>query len=907
MMLAHALLLLLPGALAAQIFLPTGKTVTPDAAPGAVIQTLNPGLPKLPGLNVGQAVSTSISPDGNTLLVLTSGYNKFTGAGPVSLLNEYVFVYDISKGLPRQTQVVQVANTFSGICWNPNGGEFYVAGGMNDNVRVYAQQAGAWVSTAAISLRHQAGLGVAVGPIAAGIAVNAKGDRLVAANFENDSVTIVDLRARTVVGEVDLRPGVADPTRLGTPGGEYPFWVAIKGDGKAYVSSIRDREIVVVDIARGAVAGRIPVPGQPNKMTLNKAQTLLYAALDNADAVAAIDTVADQVVETFETIAPQYAYSGSRRLRGANPNSVTLSPDEKTLYVTNGGSNSVAVVQLRQDAPGTSQVIGLIPTGWYPNSVSVSKDGSTLYVVNGKSVAGPDPLTAQSANQYVLQLMQAGLLTLPVPAAGDLADLTRQVAANNGFPGQADFSQSEQTMAALRARIQHVIYIVKENRTYDQILGDLEVGNGDPALAMFPWPITPNQHRFARLFVTLDNFYDTGEVSGNGWNWSTAARATDVVEKTVPVNYAGRGLSYDWEGSNRNINPALATVRDRRLENPQYPNDPNLMAGSADVSAPDGPGDESGAGYLWDGAARAGLSVRNYGFFANRPAPSPISARPYADRIVQASPTKQALANCTDLYYRPFDMDNADFYLFREWEREFDIYTERRNLPNLMLVRMPHDHTGNFGTALWGVNTPETQTADNDFAVGLVAQKVAASPFAGNTLIFIVEDDAQSGPDHMEAHRSTAYVIGPYVKRGAVVSKAYTTVSLLRTIKDVLGIDSMNFYDGLTEPMADVFDMATKDWSYRAIVPEVLRTTTLPLPRRTRWNSLPVTTSVRAHAKPRHSANWWKEKLGDQNFEQEDRLETDEYNRVLWEGVMGSQPYPLVRDGRDLREGRGLR
>src|SRR5437764_1958047 len=235
-----------------------------------------------------------------------------------------------------------------------------------------------------------------------------------------------------------------------------------------------------------------------------------------------------------------------------------------------------------------------------------------MYVVNGKSPTGPNPgsclgLTPEkdakcrATNQYNLQLIKAGLQSFPTPTLGELQALTQQVASNDSFKATLSASDTAK-LAFLRAHIKHVIYIVKENRTYDQILGDLEVGNGEPKLAMFPEPVTPNLHRLARRFVTLDNFYDTAEVSGNGWNWSTAARATDVVEKTVPVNYASRGGTYDWEGANRNIIPGFPL------------NDPNLLPGTADVSAPDGPNGEGGAGYLWDGALRANLAIRNYGF-----------------------------------------------------------------------------------------------------------------------------------------------------------------------------------------------------------------------------------------------------------------------------------------------------
>ena len=201
-----------------------------------------------------------------------------------------------------------------------------------------------------------------------------------------------------------------------------------------------------------------------------------------------------------------------------------------------------------------------------------------------------------------------------------------------------------------------------------------------------------------------------------------------------------------------------------------------------------------------------------------------------------------------------------------------------------MLVRLPHDHTGNFGAALFGVNTPDTQVADNDYAIGLIAQKVAGSNYKDSTLIFIVEDDAQDGSDHVDAHRSVAYVVGPFVKQGAVVSTAYTTVSLIRTIKDVLGISAMNFYDGLAAPMADTFDLAKTDWNYQAIVPEVLRTTQLPLPPRGTRNR------TKAYSKPRHSSAYWEKRLGREDFSEEDKLDTEHYNRVLWEGLMGKKP-----------------
>ena len=468
-----------------------------------------------------------------------------------------------------------------------------------------------------------------------------------------------------------------------------------------------------------------------------------------------------------------------------------MSPDEKTLYVTNGGTNSVAVIALDKD-PDDSRVLGLIPTAWYPTSVSVSKSGAMLYVVNGKSMPGPNPKACRktfttnsddrpcaAAAQYILQLEKGGFAAVPRPSATELRELTQQVARNNHFAAAKDDPRSRQLFTFLRQHIKHVIYVVKENRSYDQVLGDLEKGNGDPSLTLFPEAITPNHHDLARHFVTLDNFFDSGEVSGVGWNWSTAARTTDEVERTIPLNYASRGMTYDVEGMNRNINVGLDSPHDRNTE--KLDDAENQLPGHADVAAPDGPEDESGAGYLWDGALRSGLSIRNYGFFIdlshynNIPGdtpPIPMLRDPAASGTRVATATKANLQQVTDPYFRGFDQRFPDYWRFKEWEREFDEYVAHENLPSLELVRLPHDHLGLFDEAVDGVNTVETEIADNDYAVGLLVEKIAHSKYAKDTLIFVIEDDAQNGPDHVDAHRSLALIAGPYVKQHAVDFKA---------------------------------------------------------------------------------------------------------------------------------------
>jgi DNA-binding beta-propeller fold protein YncE len=922
------------------IQLPNGLAITPSAAPHSVTIPIVPDVAGRRRAALGQAVTTALSPDGTQLLVLTSGYNKL-GPGSAAQTSEYVLVYDVTSSAPRQVQALPLPNSFGGVAWNPNGQEFYVSGGVDDVVYVFARRGLAYYRAASVTLGHRAGNGLlsnapvplnrmAPKPMVAGIAVNQAGTTAVVANFYNDSISIVDLMVRRKTAELDLRPGVQDAAKAGVAGGEYPYWVAIRGDDKAFVSSPRDREVVVVRIGQSpVVTGRIAIAGQPNRILLNRKQDRLFVAVDNADSVAVVDAAADKVLGTFGIVAPAAFLPATALARGANPNSLALAPDERTLFVTDGGTNAIAVAAL--DVSGMGRTVGLIPTGWYPNSVSISADGKTFFVVNGKNEPGPNPGNCRGdarapgvpdcpklADYYVLFLQTASLMSAPVPSSVELDALTRRTVDNNRLNVVRD-GTDDPVLAQVRSRIKHIIYIIKENRTYDQVLGDLEVGDGDPALTEFPEPLSPNHHALARNFVTLDNFLDSGEVSGVGWNWTTAARTTDYTEKTVPPNYAGRGFEYDWEGMNRNVNVGIGSLPERIQAQPllspnaQTPADANLLPGTADVAAPDSNTGEPGGGYIWDEVLRAGLSFRNYGTYCDlsrydNPRENtgyiPSSKTPFADKIQQAVPTKRALQNTTDLYFRSFDQNFSDFYLFKEWEREFDQFVASGALPGLSMVRLAHDHFGNFGTALYGINTPAMQFADNDYAVGLLVERVAHSRYKNDTLIFIIEDDAQDGPDHVDAHRSIAYVAGPYVRQHAVVSQRYTTVSMVRTIEALLGLTPSSLYSAVTEPMAQVFDLGQADWNYTAVVPDILRTSMLPLPARTAENSLPRTPRVLAYMKDVHNGAYWQKRLGDMDYDEEDKLDTGRFNRELWKGMMGSRPYPRERSGKDLRQNR---
>ena len=910
--------------------------------------------------------------------------------------SEYVFVYDISTGAPVYKQAVMIPNSYYGITFDPTQSAFYVSSGMgdfpfgsnglpnpvnpqHDNVHVFtlASDQTTWAPAPAtllpgpeIPLGHSGGgVGLAVAPAAptpsvnsmvyvqpcaAGVAVSSDGQKMVVANYYNDSITVFTgglgnwaplstLLAKEPgglqnTGELDLRPGKAATSPLpGTPGGEYPFWVVIVqppllADSSttanntttwAYISSLRDREINVVNLDGGtpAVIDRIPVKGQPNKMTLNTAQTRLYVAEDESDTVNVIDTSLSDgakwntVVETIPVIAPPSVVAAvpalQQQLTGANTNSVTLTPDGTELWVTNGNLNSIAVVPLT-GTDQNDQVVGLIPTGWYPNSVSFSRDGKWAYVVNGKSPTGANPdwcyvygpadyATCITKNTYNPQLTKAGLQSIPTSnLASQLPALTAQVFSNNRFFATESASDAE-VMKAVRQGIQHVIFIIKENRTYDQVLGDLKEGNGEPALVQWGEAITPNQHNLALSFVTLDNLMASAEVSNDGWPWTTGARAPDVIERQYPVAYAGRGLSLDSEGVNRSVNVAIPTLAQRIAADPRTPDDPDVLAGQTDVAAPDGPNDEVNTGYVWDAALRAGLTVRNYGFFVdttcyNEPSCAiPLAADPAATGTVVATPASVSLFPYTDPYFRGFDNNFPDYYRYAEWARDFDANYAKAGLPSLSLVRFMHDHTGSFGTAIDLVNTPETQQADNDYAVGLLVEKISKSIYANNTLIFVIEDDAQDGGDHVDSHRTIAFVAGAFVKQKAVVPTPYTTINFVRTIEEVLGLPPLNLNDALAAPMADVFNTTASPWSFTATPSAYLYNTNLPLPSKTASSLIPHST---------HNAKYWARVTRGMDFSDADRVDSAVYNRILWRGMMGNRPYPAGPTGLDLRGNR---
>jgi DNA-binding beta-propeller fold protein YncE len=944
--------------------LPTGLFISPLAIPGSAQQLLNPQLPAYPNFVAGEALRESISPDGTTLAIVTGGQNSLDdtfGNTDVANSTQYIFLYNIAGGnktSPVLTQVIKQANAHRGLVWARGGNKFFVAGGVDDAVYIYQNTGGAYALITKNGLGHHGvgglpgGVGLLVSPETVGLGISPDGNTLVVANNYNDSITVLNLNDGSTRFEYDLRPFNTSGAS-GVAGGEYPFDVAISGT-TAYVSSTRDREIVAVDVSgsSGKLVTRIPLAGNPYGMTISNGT--LYVAEDNQDRVAVINLASNTLTAEIDVRAPAGLLTGPR-YTGAAPYAVTVSPDGKTLYAVNNGANNIAVVPLT--GPDALTVTGLLPTAYAPKDVAFSPDGAEMYIINGKSNTGPNPnyllgntgaiqykafapippgdsnntagilaanaiaaAQARASNEYQFQLEQASLVTAPTPATAKFAALTAQVASNNGY-STAETAAAKRTMAFLHSRIKHVIYIVKENRTFDQMLGDLKNGaNADPSIVQFGKTITPNFHRISTQFVTLDNFFDPGDGSMDGWSWSMRGRITNDEEVTQQQNYAfvNRGLAYESEGSNRNV-PIGVAVPGRvdavapetiggtlftynTLSSLVPGGTANLLPGPGDVAATDtvfGADDEveKQEGYVFVAAQKAGLSVRNYGFMVNNIGPTTTTVNGVttpitnagAAGIQQVAALNPYLQGATDLYFRGFDQTYSDQWDVNEWQREFDLYVRNADLPAFETVRLSHDHTGSFGTALAGVNTPEAQEADNDLAVGRVLQTVAHSPYADSTVIFVIEDDCQDGPDHVDSHRATAYVAGAYVKRGAVVHTRYNQVNMLRTIEDILGTAHTSLLTANAQPMADVFDTeGSPTWYYSPTASTILKTTQL--------NVASLDDGVKyaegPDVLPTHDAAYWAGKTRGFDFSAEDRVPFDLFNRVLWEGMKPGVAYP---------------
>jgi len=543
------------------------------------------------------------------------------------------------------------------------------------------------------------------------------------------------------VAFVDLRGGATFRGRT-VAVGDHPAALQYSPDGRTlYVADRGERAVDAIDVASATVRKRIPVGLHPVAFASDGSH--LFVADSDDDDIATIDMQSDIVIGRTPV-----AFRAGEPV-GVSPNSLTL--DGPRLYVTCGAADGVRVYFNRD---GHLAPIGAIPAGWYPTAIAVDRPLHTVLIADGKGEGGH----ANADKSYVADNVTGTIRSLPIPTNAELATGS-QAMRSLGAPF-ARVPLPPSTVVRANGPIKHVIYIIKENRTYDQVLGDVANADGDPALVMFGQAITPNQHAIAARFGTFDRFFCDAEVSADGHNWSTAAFANDYLEKMWPPNYANRRAAYDFEDG-------------------------------ASASTPH-------AGYLWDDAARAHVSLRDYGEFVTSGANDGDGD---ADELPPTSSTQRALQGHIDTRFAGFDLHLRDVARVAEWKREFDAFEATRTLPQLEIVRLGRDHTA--GTTP-GQSTPQAMVADNDRAVALLVDAVSHSPDWASTAIFILEDDAQAGADHVDEQRSTLYIASPYAK-GGLQHEKYTTSSVLRTMEVILGMKPMTPYDAGARPLTAAF------------------------------------------------------------------------------------------------------
>lgn len=540
-----------------------------------------------------------------------------------------------------------------------------------------------------------------------------------------------------------------------------PYSCAFDPAGLLLVSLWSSRKVLVFE--GGTKLAEIATGDHPNEITVSDDGQFAFVACSNDNTVSIIDLKARKSVASVSTAIHPDAPEGS------TTNSVCLAPDKKLILAANADNNSLTIVDVR--TPSRPRPLGFVPVGWYPTKVLMLKD-KTILVLNGKggrSFANPQ-------RQYIGSLMEGSLSIISFPGEKELEEYSRQVFRNTPY------KQSELLTTPIAgpsvipkkvgqpSPIKHVIYIIKENRTYDQVFGDIPEGNGDSSLCLFGEEVSPNHHKLAREFVLFDNFYVNAEVSADGHNWSTAAYATDYVEKTWPAQYGGRGGGYDFEGAEPTGRP--------------------------------------GAGYLWTACARKRVSYRMYGEFIDPP----------DEKGTPAKPRDPAIGKNFSPTYRGWDLDYSDVDRYKAWEKEFTAYEKNGKLPRLSILHLPNDHTA--GTRR-GALTPKAYVAQNDYALGMIVERVTKSKYWKETAIFVLEDDAQNGPDHVDAHRSIALVISPYTKRKAVDRTLYSSASMLRTMELILGIPPMSQYDAGATPMDAAFTTPRDLTPYAAEQPRI--------------------------------------------------------------------------------------
>lgn len=702
---------------ASQILLPNGWALTPAGTSLA--------LGDLP-------LNMQLSRSGQLLAVTNNGQST-----------QSIQLLDPKAGTLLDEQTIK--KSWYGLQFSADGKKLYASGG-NDNLIVAYSIVNRKLAAADTLRLGQAWPKEKISPT--GIALDDARQRLYTVTKEDNSLYVVDLKTKATIKKVAL--------------GHEAYSCILAPDRRTlYISLWGGDKIAIYDTQTGQLTGEIATESHPNEIILTRNGKTLFVANANDNSVSVVDTKTRKVLEVMATaLYPT-------KLTGSTTNGLALSADEKTLYIANADNNCLAVFNVA--VPGKSSAKGFIPTGWYPTNVKTL--GKKILVANGKGFsslanpAGPQPVkktdnsgshtgvAGAPAVQYIGGLFKGTLSFIEEPKEAQLKAYSAQVYANSPFTKQLEAQAKGVAGNPIPRRvgekspIKYVFYIIKENRTYDQVLGDMPEGNGDTTLCIFPEKVTPNHHALAREFVLLDNFYVNAEVSADGHNWSMAAYATDYTEKTWPTSYGGRGGTYDYEGT-------------RKIS---YPRD----------------------GYIWDYCQRAGLSYRSYGEFADQ---GKATLKSLEGHIAPKSPG--------------FNMDIKDVERVRIWKQDFDSLLALGAVPRFNTIRLSNDHTSGQRK---GKFTPTAAVADNDLALGQLVEHLTKSGIWKESVIFVLEDDAQNGPDHVDAHRAPAFVVSPYTRRGAVDHTMYSTSGVLRTMELILGLPPMSQYDAAALPLYNCF------------------------------------------------------------------------------------------------------
>ena len=701
----------------------------------------------------------------------------------------------------RVLHSLEIPKSWYGLAFSADEKFLYASGGNDNWILKYGIDGGKLILVDSLKLGNKW-----PNPISpAGIAFDDAAKKLYVVTKEDNALYILSTNNKTILKKIPL--GAEAYTCLLSP-----------SRSSLYISVWGGRRIVILDTKRNLITDSIDVGDHPNEIVLTRNGRFLFVANANENSVSVVDIKSKKEVEVLNAALFPNAPAGS------TTNGVALSADEKRLYIANADNNSLAVFDV--SVPGKSRSLGHIPVGWYPTNVKVI--GKKIFVSNGKGFSsfanpnGPNPAGRRQNVKhhegeepekvdYIGGLMKGTLSIIDEPSESALAEFSKKVYQNTPFTKVKELQSVGEPGNPIPMKvgdpspIKYVFYIIKENRTYDQVLGDIPEGNGDTSLVLFGERITPNQHKLAREFVLLDNFYVDGEVSADGHNWSTSANATDYLEKNWPTSYGGRGGGYPGEAKRDIANPTK--------------------------------------GFIWDYCKRAGVSYRTYGEFADN-----------------YKPNIPALKDHFCPYFTGWDESIRDTTRFYQWKREFDSLLAVNALPQLNTLRFINDHTE--GLRL-GRPTPFAHVADNDLAVGLFVEYLSKSKVWEQSVVFIVEDDAQNGPDHVDAHRTTAYVAGGYVKRKFVDHTMYSTSSMLRTIELILGLPPMSQYDAAATPM----------WRCFMQQPDV-----------TPFNSVAANIDLNE----KNVQQTASAKLSEQfDFSGEDRIPDLIFSQVIWKAVKG--------------------